>query len=246
MKILPRAYIFILCAICSLRAAVAQPGEHSAEDRGVAGSSPARGITYLKPFFQTISMAVIVFEGIDGSGKSTMAKRMAEIFNAKYIRYPTDKFSILRKYLRGEITIQPKAVFHTFLADILNDQENLKQTGNIFVDRYVFSTIAYEVEKGYTFDEAVKIVEISNPIKPDLVVWLDTPVDVCMERLNRKKSSKGLDRYEETNYLKKVRSNFEKLYNISFMSEWIKTNTNRNVSDTLNSIEKIIAEKVRL
>jgi len=185
---------------------------------------------------------VIVFEGTDGSGKSTMARSVADVLGGGYVSYPTDKYVILRNYLRGDVSLSARAAFHTFLADILNDQDALVGAKNeyIIVDRYVLSTIAYEINGGYDYETRKRIVELSGVIRPDAVVFLDTPIDVCIKRINHRTKSGGTkERYDAKQYLDIVHNNFVKLYDDKFLTpNWIRVSTDGNKSENVDAILK--------
>ncbi len=119
---------------------------------------------------------LIVFEGIDGSGKETQINFLKQKFGFAHFKYPTRNFGILNDYLEKKVKLSSKSLFHLFLADIADEQEKISDSQSknkiTILDRYVFSTIAYEVD-GINYGNAKKIVEASNFIKPDLVIYLD-------------------------------------------------------------------------
>jgi len=185
---------------------------------------------------------LIVLEGIDGCGKDTQIRLLKENREFSLYKYPTDNFQILTDYLERKITLEPKSLFLLFLADIAEQQklieDELKEGKTVILDRYVFSTIAYELGSvGY--DNAKNIIEKTGFLKPDKVLLLDIPPSVSQER---KKRQKELDRYEEdAKYLEKVRSNFLKLQEESFMAEkWYKIDASKDIS----SINKEILELI--
>ncbi|MBU0585986.1 deoxynucleoside kinase, partial [Candidatus Micrarchaeota archaeon] len=87
---------------------------------------------------------LIVIEGIDGCGKETQIKLLKEKLDFDLFKYPTRNFSILTEYLEKKKEVSKKALFHLFLADIANEQEKVAKSEFAILDRYVFSTIAYE------------------------------------------------------------------------------------------------------
>ena len=113
---------------------------------------------------------LVVMEGIDGCGKSAQIDLLREKVGAAVFKYPTSKYSMLRDYLDKKISIEPKALFLLFLADISDDQENLKEALEeneiVILDRYVYSTLAYEGE-GFDLANGKKIVEHIGYLRPD-------------------------------------------------------------------------------
>ncbi|MFH1520098.1 MAG: dTMP kinase [Candidatus Micrarchaeota archaeon] len=173
---------------------------------------------------------LIVFEGIDGCGKDTQISLLKEKLNAVVMKYPTKNNKILNDYLEKKISIEPKELFMLFLSDILEDQKNIKKalTENKYVilDRYVLSTIAYELDS-FSYTEAKKLVE-GKFLKPDMVVLLDIDEKTSQAR---KSQQKKLDRYEENAfYLSKVRSAFLKLFEERFLTpSWHKIDARKDI-----------------
>lgn len=184
---------------------------------------------------------LLVFEGIDGCGKETQIKLLREKMpDAVVFKYPTKKFQMLNDYLEKKLELSEKSLFLLFLSDIANEQKKVKEAFDagktVILDRYVFSTISYELAEMH-FPQAKKIVEGLGFLKPDAVILLDITPDVSQER---KKKQKQLDRYEENKeYLGMVRENFLRLYEERFLtSNWHKV-------DASKSIEEVHAQVMR-
>lgn len=185
---------------------------------------------------------LIVFEGIDGCGKETQIRLLKESMEFSVYKYPTDNFQMLSDYLERKITLESKSLFLLFLADIAEEQklieDELKKGKTVILDRYFFSTIAYE-HGAIGYDNAKKIIEETGFIRPDSVILLDIPPSVSQER---KKRQKELDRYEEdVKYLEKVRNDFLKLADENFMAKkWHKIDASKDISSINKEILGII------
>lgn len=188
-------------------------------------------------------MPLIVFEGIDGCGKETQIKLLQQK-NPDVIvfKYPTKSFQMLNDYLERKLELAPKSLFLLFLSDIANEQAKIKKELDrgrvVILDRYVFSTIAYELVDIH-FPQAKKIVEGIGFMKPDAVVLLDITPEVSQER---KKRQKPLDRYEENReYLAKVRENFLRLYEERFLTpHWYKIDASKSVEEVHAQIMRVL------
>ena len=181
----------------------------------------------------------VVFEGIDGTGKDTQIELLKKDFDFKHFKYPTTKFSILREYLDGKISLEKKSSFMLFLADILDEQKKLAESKSSIVDRYVYSTIAYELDE-IGFEKSKKIVEDVGFLKPDLVVLLDISAETAQKR---KTAQKELDRYEgNSEYLEKVRGKFLKLAEESFHSKWVVINAEGTVEEVNAKIKDVLSK----
>lgn len=182
---------------------------------------------------------LVVIEGIDGCGKETQMRLLS---NFPQFKYPTKNNSRINEYLTKKINIDPKSLFLLFLSDILEEQgkimEEINQNKIVFLDRYVFSTIAYETGV-LGKDNAKKIVSSLNFLIPDKIIYLDILPE---EAQKRKKNQKILDRYEENLvYQKSVRGNFLKLYEERYLtSNWHKIDASMSIEEVHREIAKIV------
>jgi dTMP kinase len=145
---------------------------------------------------------LIIFEGIDGSGKTTQAKYFAKKLNAFYFREP--------KFFKKEILqkIHPLTELFLFLADrgeVYSRIKGVLKNKNVVLDRSFPSTLAYQLigrnlKKLISIDDYLKIDLLSRQkIEPDLVIVFDVPVDIALKRLKKK------TKFEEKKFLIKVR-----------------------------------------
>ncbi len=186
---------------------------------------------------------LIVIEGVDGTGKGTQIELLKKEFpNAVFVKYPTPKFGILSEYLEKKVEISKKALFLTFLADIADDQPRIQKMLNkgktIIMDRYVLSTIAYELgEIGQ--ENAARIVDGVRLIKPDKIILLDIEIDKAMKR---KANQKTPDRYEEDKkHLMQVREKFLSLMGERFLSTiWHKIDASKTIEEVHSEIVNLI------
>ncbi len=160
---------------------------------------------------------LIVIEGIDGSGKTTQAKTLLRRLRARGVeavifREPTTgKWGreIRRKALRRD-SLTPDEELELFVKDRREDvAANLGPAlaaGKVVVlDRYYFSTIAYQGAKGIDPVRIRKMNEAFAP-KPDLVIILDVEPGKGLSRISRRKRKEEL--FERKDYLAKVREIF--------------------------------------
>ncbi|MEM2573189.1 MAG: dTMP kinase [Candidatus Jordarchaeales archaeon] len=153
---------------------------------------------------------LIVFEGIDGAGKTTHAKLLEEWLRKEgYVvsltKEPTDGEigSLIRGHLRRK-DFHPATLALLFAADRLEHTEKeLKpriESGEIIIsDRYVESSICYQAADGV---DAEWIESINKwALSADLTILLDVDVQTAMKRMK----DKVKDRYEEWSFLERVR-----------------------------------------
>lgn len=180
---------------------------------------------------------LIVLEGIDGSGKNTQIELIKKRMDCVIFKYPTQNYPMLNDFLEKKISLDPKSLFLLFLADIAEDQKNVKKAldegKTVILDRYVFSTISYEVNS-ISYERGKAIVSAVEYLKPDMVLLLDIDPKTSQER---KTAQKKLDRYEENaEYLGKVRANFLKLAEERFLTP------NWHTIDATKDAESVHAE----
>lgn len=162
----------------------------------------------------------IVFEGLDGSGKTTQMKLVTKFLESKgkpcfSTHEPTDSpfGGLLKSCLTGRVDTDERAIAALFAADrldhILNNVNGIKKKldegVNVFCDRYYFSSFAYNGE----FVPFEWVVEINRPareiLRPDLTVFIDLPSEESMRRVKRRGET---ERYETTEKQKKIRERF--------------------------------------
>ena len=172
----------------------------------------------------------IVFEGIDGAGKAVQIEHLKNVARKKRQRvfvhkFPTQNAKKIHRYLNGNQSLNEDELFEQYLTDIENEQQNIKThvgLGWVICDRYAISTVAYQSIK-QNMQKRIEQIDDAKLIKPDLVVWLDLPVDVAIAR---KTKQKKLDIHESNfEFLQKVLENYKKLYSDNFLAkEWLKIN----------------------
>ena len=152
----------------------------------------------------------IVLEGVDNSGKTTVAKRLAAILpHTAYLRFPcrdTHSGKLLDSYLRAaeNSALDPALQHLLFSINRYEKAEYIKKTlesGNLVCDRYWYSGAAYSAAKGLDLDWCTAID--SKLPKPDLVILLDVPVDVAAQR-----KGFGDEIHDEEEFLKRVQGIF--------------------------------------
>ncbi|MEM3405696.1 MAG: dTMP kinase [Candidatus Pacearchaeota archaeon] len=163
----------------------------------------------------------IVFEGIDGCGKTTELLLLSKyIFSKnKYnniiltrepykllkirellnkIKSPYEKEKILIKLFIEDRKIHIKEII----------KPALKRNFYVLSDRYKYSTIAYQAAQGVDIKKLINLNK--NFIIPDIVFIIDVPVSLSLKRMLKEKRTK--QKFEnDINFLEKVRNNYLKL-----------------------------------
>jgi dTMP kinase len=158
----------------------------------------------------------IVIEGIDGTGKSTQARLLAEWLRANgretvVSREPTDG-PWGRKLRESAATgrLSPQEELDYFLKDRREHVETLiapaLAAGKVVVlDRYYFSTMAYQGCRGFDPEEIRRRNEEFAP-RPDLLLILDLEVDDALARIGSRGDS--ANEFERRDSLQRCREIF--------------------------------------
>ena len=141
---------------------------------------------------------LIVFEGIDGAGKSTQVKMLADVllrrgYPVEICREPggTKTGELIRKVLldSSQHIVPPAEAFlyaasrAQLLADVLRPA--LKQGKVIISDRFSDSTLAYQgFGRGLPVDLLRQVDQLATGgLRPDLTILLDLPPELIRNRL---------------------------------------------------------------
>ena len=162
---------------------------------------------------------LIAFEGIDGTGKSTQCRKMEEYLNKRGVsvaqfREPTDGIwgQKIKKILtagRGDVTREEELSW--FNKDRREDVEKnispaLSENKVVLMDRYYYSTAAYQGALGLDSDNILRDNEGFAPI-PDRAYIFTAPPEQCLKRIEN--SRDGYSSFEKLEYLTMVQKKFE-------------------------------------
>ncbi len=174
-------------------------------------------------------MSFLAFEGIDGSGKSTLIKALREDlqkrgFQPVVTREPGGTLigQKIRSILIEKTDYPPNpyteillyyADRHQHITEVI--KPSLEKGSFLISDRYWASTFAYQCG-GRQIDETFvshihqKVCESS--LDPDLWILLDLPIEISLERL-MKKRKKDPDRFEleEKDFHQRIKDYYLKL-----------------------------------
>jgi dTMP kinase len=162
---------------------------------------------------------LIAFEGIDGTGKSTQCRMLSELLTKKKISNivfaePTKgKWGMkIRKLLsEGRKGISPEVELEWFINDRKEDVEiNIQPALNagkvVLMDRYYFSTAAYQ--GALCFDpQKIKADNENFAPQPDRVLIFHNSPEKSLERIESAREEKSA--FERSDYLMNVQKIFK-------------------------------------
>lgn len=214
---------------------------------------------------------LIVFEGIDGSGKETQSKALlaklekegGKVRHISFPNYESDSSALVKMYLSGKFGKDPEDVnaytaslFYAVdrFASYKMDWKSFYDEGGIILcDRYTTSNMVHQMTKiedegkrkeFLAWLEMTEYEKMGLP-KPDAVILLDLPLEVS-QRLVKERAKQGgsMDIHEShLNYLKKCSDAYQELL---ALYGWEKVSCMKG--KTLRSIEDInqeVYEKVK-
>ena len=163
---------------------------------------------------------LIAIEGIDGAGKTTQANLLYKYLKQRGARVvlskePTDSIygQKIKRLAQGERDLtKPNEEYHLFMSDRRVHVENLvkpalNKNNIVILDRYYFSTIAYQGAIGIDSEEIKEANEAFAPI-PEIVFLIDVPPRVGLRRIQKGRNEEP-NLFEKEEALKSVAEVFK-------------------------------------
>jgi len=189
----------------------------------------------------------IVIDGIDGTGKSTQVRLLAEWFAAQgrevvVSREPTNGpwGKQLRDSAAGE-RLSPAQELEYFLYDRRQHVEELiapaLAAGKVVIlDRYYFSTMAYQGARGFDPAEIRRLNEAFAPL-PDLLLILDLEVAAAHERIGSRGDT--ANQFEQRENLQRCRRIFLSLRDEPFARV---IPSNGSIAEVANRLQQAVRD----
>jgi len=167
---------------------------------------------------------LIAIEGIDGAGKTTQTRLLAERlandgFLVATLKEPTEgKWGQrIRNLASHGRNLNPMDEMRLFLKDRQEDVEanirpSLAEKRIVIMDRYYLSNIAYQGALGLDTEGIRQMNEEFAPV-PDLVIILDVAPSIGQSRLLNGRKEKP-NHFEGEEYLEKVREQFQRMQHL--------------------------------
>lgn len=189
----------------------------------------------------------IVLEGIDGTGKSTQTRRLGEWFESQgrevvLSREPTDgPWGSKLRESAATGRLSPQDELQYFLNDRRQHVEEkitpaLAAGKVVILDRYYFSTMAYQGARGFDPAEIRRMNEAFAPV-PDLLLILDLDVDTAHDRIGHRGDS--TNEFEKHESLTRCREIFLSLKDEQFVRV---IDSNASLDDVSERIRSAVKE----
>jgi deoxyguanosine kinase len=159
----------------------------------------------------------IVIEGPIGVGKTSLARRLADSLNAQSILEQADQNPFLERFYKNPraAAFQAQLFFLFQRARQLEEVRQQDMFGAVRVADYLmdkdrlFARVTLDDAEYALYERVFERVVVDAP-KPDLVVYLQAPLDVLMDRI----AKRGI-RYEQTmerSYLEKLMQAYARFF----------------------------------
>ncbi len=170
----------------------------------------------------------IVFEGIDGSGKTTQSEMLRSFLvergiESRWMREPSDGEwgREIREILKGEEMPGAREMLRLFISDRADDVRRniipaLEENISIIMDRYYYSNAAYQGAMGLSPEEIIRENRKMSFPEPDRVYLIDTTPELALERLAGRNSGGERELFERGAFLEKVRDIYHRIAGENF------------------------------
>ena len=189
---------------------------------------------------------LVNLEGIDGCGKSTQSKLLREKLEGEgekviILKEPTKRphGQKLWDVLHGKRKATNEEILELFVLDRIQHVEEKIQPALddgtvILMDRYYYSSMAYQVAGGIDVEEIRKKHAFAQ--KPDIVLIFDLPVSIALERV---KGHSDADEFEKEEHLEKVRIAYLDLENDPLVRI---VDATRTPEETFEDVWRLVSE----
>ena len=195
---------------------------------------------------------IIVIEGIDGAGKATQAKLLKEALEKEgkevsiysYPDYSSVYGERIKSFLYKKINLKVDELFMLYIIDMVKDRSSIIEAVNngnyVIIDRFFFSTIAYQSAGGFSYENGKEIVKLLEMPVVDKVFYINVPVDISMQRKEKQKGKMDVDKFESNKkFLSKVSTFYDRLKNEGFYAKsWEEIDGNKSIEEISYLIKK--------
>lgn len=194
---------------------------------------------------------LIVFDGIDGAGKTTQAALLCQLFGARGYLCSLSKEPTSNKWGRiltksaaeGRLSIEEE--LELFIKDRKDHvattiRPTLQSGGVSILDRYYYSTVAYQGSRGSDIGEIIRQHEEFAP-EPDLAIILDVSPDRGRERIFSRGDTPN--EFENVHALAKARDIFIQL--ATERPNVILVDGNRSIAAVKREVQQLVLRSIR-
>ncbi|KAH7134988.1 thymidylate kinase-domain-containing protein [Dendryphion nanum] len=191
---------------------------------------------------------LIVFEGLDRSGKSTQCELLVESLRkegvaVKHRRFPdrsTPIGQMINSYLSGQSEQEDHVIHLLFSANrweaAASIESDLTSGTTVIIDRYYYSGCVYSAaKKNPSLSlEWARHPEVGLP-RPDLCLFLDIAAEEAAKR-----GGYGTEKYEKKEMQDQVRRLFEVLMESKEKEDFVRIDAGRGLEEVRIEVEQVV------
>tara|TARA_B100001027_G_C16170261_1_gene286638 strand:+ start:74 stop:688 length:615 start_codon:yes stop_codon:yes gene_type:complete len=198
---------------------------------------------------------LIIFEGIEGSGKSTQIKNIISFLKKKKLKYIKlrEPGGVTTSEKIRKLILNKKSKFNPLTDLLLYNAARNENVNNvikkyykkkiIIIDRFIYSTIAYQ---HYGMQLDLKLINILNKkilknMKIDHIFFHKIRISTMKKRIKKRNNNNRYDEFEN-NFYKKVQYGYNKIFkkmkNVTTINS--EKDLAENKKEVLNKFSKLI------
>ncbi len=159
----------------------------------------------------------IVVEGPIGVGKTTLAKRLAESFGSDLLLEGADENPFIERFYQDpkSAALQTQLFFLFQRARQLQELRQADMFRPVHVADFImekdrlFAQMTLDDEEYKLYEQVYEHVTIDAPT-PDLVVYLQAPVDVLVKRVSKR--GRDYERHMDADYLDRINESYTRFF----------------------------------
>jgi deoxyadenosine/deoxycytidine kinase len=159
----------------------------------------------------------IVVEGPIGVGKTTLAKRLAESFGSDLLLEGADENPFIERFYQDQksAALQTQLFFLFQRARQLQDLRQADMFRPVRVADFImekdrlFAQMTLDEEEYKLYEQVYEHVTIDAPT-PDLVIYLQAPVNVLVKRVAKR--GRDYERYIDADYLSRINESYTRFF----------------------------------
>ena len=159
----------------------------------------------------------IVVEGPIGVGKTTLAKRLADSFGSDLLLEGADENPFIERFYQDpkSAALQTQLFFLFQRARQLQDLRQADMFRPVYVADFImekdrlFAQMTLDDEEYKLYEQVYDHVTIDAPV-PDLVIYLQAPVNVLVKRVSKR--GRDYERHMDADYLDRVNESYTRFF----------------------------------
>ncbi len=159
----------------------------------------------------------IVIEGPIGVGKTTLAKKLAESFNSDVLLEGVDENPFIERFYQDPRSAALQTQLF-FLFQRARQMQELRQAdlfrpvrvADFIMEKdRLFAELTLDEEEFKLYEQVYQHVTIDAP-SPDLVIYLQAPVDILLKRVAKR--GRGYERNLDSRYLERLVESYTRFF----------------------------------